>query len=100
MRWQYSHLNETPYLYPSKELRNMYRGASGKKETNAIVGHMERHEVFNNREYKGYYRLSNDIMDDLYEDEDEVLDWGDVINEYQPVMTPKGLQLIRKEGFK
>ncbi|CDN36071.1 unnamed protein product [Bacillus thuringiensis DB27] len=30
---------------------------------------MERHEVFNNREYKGYYRLSNDIMDDLYEDE-------------------------------
>lgn len=39
-------------------------------------------------------------MDDLYEDEDEVLDWGDVINEYQPVMTPKGLQLIRKEGFK
>ncbi len=59
---------------------------------------MERHEVFNNREYKGYYRLSNDIMDDLYEN--EVFDWGDVINEYQPVMTSKGLQLIRKEGFK
>ncbi|OSX94353.1 hypothetical protein BTJ45_01710 [Bacillus mycoides] len=39
-------------------------------------------------------------MDDLYEDEDEVLEWGDVINEYQPVMTAKGLQLIRKEGFK
>lgn len=55
---------------------------------------------FDNREYRGYYRLSKDIMDDLYEDEDEVLEWGDVINEYQPVMTPKGLQLIRKEGFK
>lgn len=100
MRWQYSHLNETPYLYPSKELRSMYKASNGKKETNAIVDHMERHEVFDNREYKGYYRLSNDIMDDLYKDEDEVLDWGDVINEYQPVMTPKGLQLIRKEGFK
>ena len=24
---------------------------------------------------------------------------GDVINEYQPVMTSKGLQLIRKEGI-
>ena len=96
MRWQYSHLNETPYLYPSKELRSKYKGSSGKK-TNAIVDHMERHEVFNNREYKGYYRLSNDIMDDLYED--EVFDWGDVINEYQPVMTSKGLQLIRKEGI-
>lgn len=34
MRWQYSHLNETPYLYPSKELRNMYWGSNGKKETN------------------------------------------------------------------
>ena len=67
------------------------------EKTNAIVDHMERHEVFNNREYKGYYRLSNDIMDDLYED--EVFDWGDVINEYQPVMTSKGLQLIRKEGI-
>lgn len=78
----------------------MYRASNGKKETNAIVDHMERHEVFKNREYKGYYRLSNDIMDVLYEDEDEVLEWGDVINEYQPVMTPKGLQLIRKEGFK
>lgn len=100
MRWQYSHLNETPYLYPSKELRGMYRDSNGKKETNAIVDHTERHEVIDNREYKGYYRLSNDIMDDLYEDEDEVLEWGDVINEYQLVMTPKGLQLFRKEGFK
>ena len=60
--------------------------------------HMERHEVFNNREYKGYYRLSNDIMDDLYED--EVFDWGDVINEYQPVMTSKGYNLFEKKGFK
>ncbi|UNP78493.1 hypothetical protein MN033_10210 [Bacillus nitratireducens] len=100
MRWQYSHVNETSYLYPSKELRNMYRASNGKKETNAIVDHMERYEVFDNREYKGYYRLSNDIMDDLYGDEDEVLGWGDVINEYQPVMTSKGLQLIRKEGYK
>lgn len=32
MRWQYSHLNETPYLYPSKELRKMYRDSNGKKK--------------------------------------------------------------------
>ena len=24
MRWQYNHLNTTPYLHPSKELRQMY----------------------------------------------------------------------------
>jgi len=27
----------------------MYRSSNGKKETYAIVGHMEKHEVFNNR---------------------------------------------------
>ncbi|WP_440604122.1 hypothetical protein [Bacillus sp. GB_SG_008] len=96
MRWQYAHLNETPYLYSSKELRKLYRNSNGKKETNAIMDHMERHEVFNYREYKGYYRLSNDIMDDLYEDEDEILDWGDILNNYYPVMAPQGLQLKRR----
>ncbi|MEX0137521.1 hypothetical protein MRBLBA71_004256 [Bacillus nitratireducens] len=100
MRWQYSHLNETPYLHSSRDLRKMYKDSNGKKETNAIVDHMERHDVFNNREYKGYYRLSNDIMDDLYEDEDEILEWGEVIEQYKPVMTSKGLQIIRKEGYR
>lgn len=101
MRWQYSHLNETPYLYPSKELRNMHRGSNDKKETNAIVNHMERHEVFNNREYKGYYRLSSEIIEALYEEGDEVLEWEDVINDYQPIMnSKKGLQLKRKGGFR
>ncbi|EOO77710.1 hypothetical protein IKQ_01833 [Bacillus cereus VDM053] len=57
MRWQYSYLNETPYLYPSKELRNMYRGSSGKKETNAIVADMERHEVFDNRDITVYQAI-------------------------------------------
>ncbi|WP_410982462.1 hypothetical protein [Bacillus cereus] len=100
MRWQYDHLNDTPYLYPSKDLRKMYRDSNGKKETNAIVGHMERYDVFNNQKYKGYYRLSNDIMDDLYQDEDEIVEWEEVIDQYQPVMTSKGLQLKRREGFR
>ncbi|KFN11978.1 MULTISPECIES: hypothetical protein [Bacillus] len=100
MRWQYDCLNDTPYLYSSKELRKMYKNSNGKKETNAIVEHMERHEVYNNREYKGYYRLSNDIMDALYEEEDEILDWQEVIDQYQPVMTSNGLRLKRKEGFR
>ncbi|MEH7457705.1 hypothetical protein V7183_10830 [Bacillus sp. JJ1127] len=96
MRWQYGYLNETPYLYSSKELRSMYKEARGKGEAKSILEHMERHEVFNNKEYKGYYRLSNDIMDDLYEEEEEILEWEEVINQYQPVMTSKGLQLKRK----
>lgn len=50
MRWQYDYLNDTPYLYSSKELRNMYKESRGKGEANSIVKHMERHEVFNNKE--------------------------------------------------
>lgn len=25
MRWQYDYLNDTPYLYPSKELKSLYK---------------------------------------------------------------------------
>lgn len=73
MRWQYDYLNDTPYLYPSKELRSMYKESRGKGEVNSILKHMERHEVSNNKEYRGYYSLSNDIMEDLYGEEEEIL---------------------------
>ncbi|KAB2425377.1 MULTISPECIES: hypothetical protein [Bacillus cereus group] len=96
MRWQYDYLNDTPYLYPSKELRSMYKESRGKGEANSIVKHMERHEVFNNKEYRGYYSLSNDIMEDLYGEEEEILEWDEIVNQYQPILTSKGLQLKRK----
>ncbi|AEA15545.1 MULTISPECIES: hypothetical protein [Bacillus] len=97
MRWQYDYLNDTPYLYSSKELRNMYKESRGKGEANSIVNHMERHEVFNNKEYRGYYSLSNDIIEDLYGEEEEILEWDEMVNQYQPILTSKGLQLKRKK---
>ena len=54
---------------------------------------MERHEVSNNKEYRGYYSLSNDIMEDLYGEEEEILEWDEMVNQYQPILTSKGLQL-------
>jgi len=39
-------------------------------------------------------------MDALYEEEDEILDWQEVIDQYQLVMTSNGLRLKRKEGFR
>ncbi|MEK4409396.1 MULTISPECIES: hypothetical protein [Bacillus] len=96
MRWQYDYLNDTPYLYSSKELKSMYKDSRGKGEANAIVKHMERHEVFDNKAYRGYYSLSNEIMDDLYEDEEEILEWEEVIVQYQPILKAKRLQLKRK----
>lgn len=83
-------------MYPSKELRNMYKDSKGKGEANSIVKHMERHEVFDNKEYRGYYSLSNEIMEDLYGDEEEILEWEDVVDQYQPILKAKGLQLKRK----
>ncbi|KMQ12908.1 hypothetical protein ACU80C_12190 [Bacillus mycoides] len=96
MRWQYDYLNDTPYLYSSKELKSMFKESKGKGETKSILNHMERHEVFNNKEYRGNYSLSNEIMDDLHGDEEEILEWEEVVNQYQPVLTSKGLQLKRK----
>ncbi|EEM27372.1 hypothetical protein bthur0002_37210 [Bacillus thuringiensis Bt407] len=58
---------------------------------------MERHEVFNNKEYRGYYSLSNDIIEDLYGEEEEILEWDEMVNQYQPILTSKGLQLKRKK---
>ncbi|MEW4154235.1 dihydrolipoyl dehydrogenase [Bacillus thuringiensis] len=57
---------------------------------------MERHEVSNNKGYRGYYSLSNDIMEDLYGEEEEILEWDEMVNQYQPILTSKGLQLKRK----
>ena len=45
MRWQYNHLNTTPYLHPSKELRQMYNESRSTKETESIRNHMINHEV-------------------------------------------------------
>ncbi|EEM33695.1 hypothetical protein bthur0003_37190 [Bacillus thuringiensis serovar thuringiensis str. T01001] len=75
----------------------MYKESRGKGEANSIVNHMERHEVFNNKEYRGYYSLSNDIIEDLYGEEEEILEWDEMVNQYQPILTSKGLQLKRKK---
>ena len=61
MRSQYSYLNATPYLYSSKELRHMYNESRSRKETESILTHMRNHEVFDNKEYKGYFSLSQVI---------------------------------------
>lgn len=52
--------------------------------------------MFDNKEYRGYYSLSNEIMEDLYGDEEELLEWEEVIDQYQPILKAKGLQLKRK----
>lgn len=93
MRWEYSHLNTTPYLYSSGALRDLYSGARSKKEKEAIYNHMERHEAID-AEYPGFYRLAADIEEEI--GEKEPLEWGDIFNNYEPVMTKKGLELKKR----
>jgi hypothetical protein len=97
MRWQYNHLNTTPYLHPSKELRQMYNESKSRSETESIMNHMKNHEVFNNKEYKRYFSLSQVIEEDLYGEEEDILNWEILMDCYDVVLARKGIIFREKE---
>lgn len=97
MRWQYNHLNTTPYLHPSKELRDMYNESRSRTETQSILNHMRNHKVFNNKEYKGYFSLSQVVEEDLYGEEEDILNWEILMDCYDVVLTRKGITFREKE---
>ncbi|TKI84854.1 hypothetical protein [Bacillus mycoides] len=90
MRWQYNHLNTTPYLHPSKELNGMYNEARSRAETEAILSHMKNHEVYDRKEYKGYFSLSQVL-------EEDVFNWEILMDCYDVVRTRKGITFREKE---
>ncbi|PGC85729.1 hypothetical protein [Bacillus toyonensis] len=97
MRSQYSYLNVTPYLYSSNELRHMYNQTRSRAETESILNHMKHHEVFDNKEYKGYFNLSQIVEDDLYGEEEDILDWQDLMARYEIVATKSGVKFREKD---
>ncbi|WP_100617995.1 hypothetical protein [Bacillus cereus] len=97
MRWQYNHLNTTPYLHPSKELRQMYNESKSRSETESIMNHMKNHEVFNNKEYKRYFSLSQVIEENLYGEEEDILNWEILMDCYDVVLSRKGIIFREKE---
>lgn len=97
MRWQYNHLNTTPYLHPSKELKGMYNEARSRTETESILNHMKNYEVYDRKEYKGYFSLSQVLEEDLYGEEEEVLNWEILMDCYDVVLTRKGIAFREKE---
>ena len=42
----------------------MYNESKSRSETESIMNHMKNHEVFNNKEYKRYFSLSQVIEED------------------------------------
>lgn len=97
MRWQYEYLNTTPYLYLSKELRQMYNQSQSRREIRSILNHMDNHKVANKKEYRGYFNLSQIIEEDLYGEEEEILDFKELIDRYEIVATKSGVKFLEKD---
>ncbi|HGH7181619.1 TPA: hypothetical protein ACJMKL_003839 [Bacillus luti] len=97
MRWQYNHLNTTPYLHPSQELLQMYNESRSMKETESIRNHMINHKVYDQKEYKGYFSLSQVLEEDLYGEEEDILNWDILMDCYDVVLKRKGITFREKE---
>jgi hypothetical protein len=90
-------LNTTPYLHPSKELRDMYNESRSRAETESIMNHMKNYEVFNTKKYKRYFSLSQIIEEDLYGEEEDILNWETLMDCYDVVLTKSGVKFREKE---
>ncbi|MEX5522533.1 hypothetical protein [Bacillus cereus] len=96
---QYQMLYSTPYLYSSCTLQDMYRSVRKEADITAIQEHMLRHEVYLDRQYRGYYYLSEKIEGDLYGTEHPV-SWNELVEEYQLYRDFQGNLSIQPKGWR
>lgn len=59
---------------------------------------MLRHDVCLDRQYRGYYYLSQQIEEDLYGDE-QAVSGNDLLDEYQLFKDGKGSLYIKPKGW-
>ena len=95
---KYDYLYYTPYLHSSEYLSNLYRQTNSSIGLEAIQDYMKRHKVYNDDTYKGYYWLSKQIAHDLEEDE-ELLKWRDMFQNYDLYVNPFGEAKIKRREF-
>jgi hypothetical protein len=67
---EFEYLGNTPYLHSSDYLRELYRGANTKEKKQKLFDYIERFEV-DDKQYKGYYSLYEQIGKELGHIEDE-----------------------------
>ncbi|AHA75320.1 MULTISPECIES: hypothetical protein [Bacillus] len=96
---QYQMLYSTPYLYSSRTLQQMYKSTKKEEYITAIQEHMLRHDVYLDRQYRGYYYLSQKIEEDLYDDEHPV-SWNDLLEDYQLFKDSQGNLSIQPKGWR
>ncbi len=75
----------------------MYNESRSRAETESILNHMKNHEVYDRKEYKGYFNLSQVLEEDLYGEEEDVLNWEILMDCYDVVLTRKGIAFREKE---
>jgi CRISPR/Cas system-associated protein Cas5 (RAMP superfamily) len=67
---EFEYLENTPYLHSSDYLKELYRGADTKEKKQKLFDYIQRFEV-NDKEYRGYYSLYEQIGKELGHIEDE-----------------------------
>jgi hypothetical protein len=67
---EFEYLDQTPYLHSSDYLKELYRGADTKEKKQKLFDYIQRFEV-NDKEYRGYYSLYEQIGKELGHIEDE-----------------------------
>jgi CRISPR/Cas system-associated protein Cas5 (RAMP superfamily) len=67
---EFEYLENTSYLHSSDYLRELYRGADTKEKKQKLFDYIQRFEV-NDKEYRGYYSLYEQIGKELGHIEDE-----------------------------
>lgn len=88
MRGIYGALYHNPYLYSSETLKGYVAKANKDDEYESIQRYMERFEIFNNREYKGYLSVTRSIQKELYED--QPITWNELCDGYTPIVQYDG----------
>ncbi|PEE39490.1 hypothetical protein [Bacillus cereus] len=96
---QYQMLYSTPYLYSSRTLQQMYKSTRKEEDVTAIQEHMLRHDVYLDRQYRGYYYLSQKIEEDLHDDEHPV-PWNELLEDYQLFKDSQGNLSIQPKGWR
>ncbi|HEK9103643.1 hypothetical protein KFD70_25765 [Bacillus pfraonensis] len=94
---QYQMLYSTPYLYSSRTLNEMYKNTKNEESICAIQEHMQRHNVYLDSQYRGYYHLSRKIEEYLNDDE-YPLSWNELLDDYQLYKDNQGNLSIKLKG--
>jgi hypothetical protein len=67
---EFEYLDQTPHLHSSDYLRDLYRGADTKEKKQKLFDYIHRFEV-NDKEFRGYYSIYEQIGRELGHIEDE-----------------------------